>query len=141
MRLQQCGWEKLFPLLPFYPPTLYLDFASAFFSLDTTPTPSQFPLVLSNTLSFSVSILSTLSKMTAGTKTQYGDSDRDLSKLMHGKSSDDRNSFFSMLSKDHESHRAITDAYVGHWGDKNGDAETEEARDKRKAEYMNIVNK
>jgi sterol 24-C-methyltransferase len=79
--------------------------------------------------------------MTAGTKTQYGDSDRDLSKLMHGKSSDDRNSFFSMLSKDHESHRAITDAYVGHWGDKNGDAKTEEARDKRKGEYMNIVNK
>ena len=36
-------------------------------------------------------------------------------KLMHGKSSEERNAFFSMLGKNSKAHGDVTREYVGHW--------------------------
>lgn len=72
------------------------------------------------------------------------DVDRDASfvKLMHGKSAEQRNAFMSMLNKDRDSHRVITDDYIKHWeADNKIDGKTQEARDGRKEKYMSLVNK
>jgi sterol 24-C-methyltransferase len=63
------------------------------------------------------------------------------SKVMHGKSATDQNSYVSMLRKDHESHRLITDEYLRRWEEDQKGENTEEAREKRKGEYMSLVNK
>lgn len=67
------------------------------------------------------------------------DMDRDTSfvKVMHGKSAEQRNAFISMLKKDGQAHRMVTDEYLKHWQTDN----TEEARNDRKAKYMSLVNK
>ena len=57
-------------------------------------------------------------------------------KLMHGKSSEERNAFLSMLKKDHKAHSDVTREYVGHW-----EADDAEARDQRKSNYASLVNK
>jgi sterol 24-C-methyltransferase len=62
-------------------------------------------------------------------------------KLMHGKSSEERNAFMSMMKKNSNSHKNVTREYVGHW-EANGDVlDGESARDVRKGEYMSLVNK
>lgn len=68
--------------------------------------------------------------------------DAEFSKAMHGKSAEQRNAFMSMLTKDHEAHRIITNDYINHW-DNQGKAieDTAEAREKRKENYMSVVNK
>jgi sterol 24-C-methyltransferase len=63
---------------------------------------------------------------------------------MHGKSSEERNAFFSLLQKDSKSHEAVTREYVERWttnghGDDNDDVES--GRETRKGEYMSLVNK
>jgi sterol 24-C-methyltransferase len=68
-------------------------------------------------------------------------SDVAFSKAMHGKSAETQNSYASMLRKDHEAHRLITEEDLKRWEeDQNGD-NSEEAREKRKGEYMSLVNK
>ena len=57
-------------------------------------------------------------------------------RLMHGKSSEERNAFLSMLRKDSKTHGNVTRAYVGHW-----DGDDESARNQRKSNYMSLVNK
>lgn len=62
-------------------------------------------------------------------------------KLMHGKSSEERNAFLSMLKKDHKAHSDVTREYVGHW-ESNGVARDDDvARDQRKSNYATLVNK
>ncbi|OAL61980.1 sterol 24-C-methyltransferase [Trichophyton rubrum] len=51
---------------------------------------------------------------------------------MHGKSAEERNAFLAMLKKGNESHREITDKYVGFWDEKE--------RGERKDNYMSLVN-
>ncbi|GAB7328353.1 hypothetical protein MBLNU13_g00343t1 [Cladosporium sp. NU13] len=61
-------------------------------------------------------------------------------KLMHGKSSEERNAFLSMLKKDHKAHSDVTREYVGHW-ESNGVARDDDvARDQRKSNYASLVN-
>lgn len=64
------------------------------------------------------------------------------SKLMHGKSAEQRNAFMSMLNKHGDSHRLVTDNYLKLWNEdtKTGN-KTQEARDDRKEKYMPLVNK
>ena len=57
-------------------------------------------------------------------------------RLMHGKSSEERNAFLSMLRKDSKAHGDVTREYVGHW-----DGDDEAARNQRKGNYMSLVNK
>jgi sterol 24-C-methyltransferase len=64
-----------------------------------------------------------------------------LRKLMHGKSSEERNAFLSMLKKDNKAHSDVTREYVGHW-ESNGVAQDDKAaRDQRKTNYVSLVNK
>jgi len=62
---------------------------------------------------------------------------------MHGKSSEERNAFFSLLQKDSKAHGAVTREYVGQWtANGGGDAgDVESGRETRKGEYMSLVNK
>lgn len=69
---------------------------------------------------------------------------------MHGKSSEERNAFFSLLQKDSKAHGAVTREYVGQWatkgncnsyGDDNNEGDVEAARETRKGRYMSLVNK
>ena len=64
---------------------------------------------------------------------------------MHGKSSEERNAFFSLLQKDSKAHEAVTREYVGRWssnGYDNGNVgDVESGRETRKGEYMSLVNK
>lgn len=62
-------------------------------------------------------------------------------KLMHGKSSEERNAFLSMLKKDSKAHRAVTREYVSHWEVSGSALDDEAARDNRKGQYMSLVNK
>lgn len=62
-------------------------------------------------------------------------------KLMHGKSSEERNAFFAMLSKDSKSHKSITDNYVNYWETSGKAHDDEAAREDRKGKYMSLVNK
>lgn len=57
-------------------------------------------------------------------------------KVMHGNPAGQRNAFISMLKKDGQAHRMVTDDYLKHWKTDN----TEEARDGRKVKYMSLVN-
>jgi sterol 24-C-methyltransferase len=67
--------------------------------------------------------------------------DADFVKLMHGKSAEQGNAFFSMLKKDNEAHRLVTDDYLKLWeADSKATDKTEEAREARKANYMSLVN-
>ncbi|KAK2758973.1 hypothetical protein FQN54_003071 [Arachnomyces sp. PD_36] len=60
---------------------------------------------------------------------------------MHGKSPEQRNAFLSMLRKDRDSHRLITDDYLKHWETKGAMGnKTQESRDNRKEKYMSLVN-
>lgn len=62
---------------------------------------------------------------------------------MHGKSSEERNAFLSLLQKDSKSHEAVTREYVRRWSS-NGDGnvgDIESGRETRKGEYMSLVNK
>jgi hypothetical protein len=64
-------------------------------------------------------------------------------KLMHGKSSEERNAFLSMLKKDHKAHSEVTREYVGHWESSGGVKRDDDdvAREKRKSDYASLVNK
>lgn len=62
-------------------------------------------------------------------------------KLMHGKSSEERNAFLSMLKKDHKAHSDVTREYVGHWESDGVARDDESARDQRKSNYASLVNK
>ena len=64
-------------------------------------------------------------------------------KLMHGKSSEERNAFLSMLKKDHKAHSDVTREYVGHWESSVGVKREDDdvAREKRKSDYASLVNK
>ena len=62
-------------------------------------------------------------------------------KLMHGKSSEERNAFLSMIKKDSEAHRAVTREYVSYWETSGSARDDEAARDDRKGKYMSLVNK
>lgn len=66
--------------------------------------------------------------------------DADFQKAMHGKSATSRNAFLSMLNKDHEAHRVVTDEYVERWTNDDKHGTVEEAREARKSEYMQLVN-
>jgi sterol 24-C-methyltransferase len=55
---------------------------------------------------------------------------------MHGKSATERNAFISMLRKDGQAHRLVTDEYVKRWS-----ADSDEARKSRQDSYMSLVNK
>lgn len=71
----------------------------------------------------------------------FGSHDPVMRKLMHGKSSEERNAFFSMMGKDSKAHGDVTREYVGHW-ESNGVAHDDEvARDQRKSNYAALVNK
>jgi sterol 24-C-methyltransferase len=62
---------------------------------------------------------------------------------MHGKSSEERNAFLSLLQKDSKAHGAVTREYVRRWSS-NGDGnvgDIESGRETRKGEYMSLVNK
>lgn len=68
------------------------------------------------------------------------DADRDnaFAKSMHGRSAHQPNAFLSMMKKDGQSHRMVTDDYLSHWeAGRNG----QEGREGRKAKYMSLVNK
>jgi sterol 24-C-methyltransferase len=67
--------------------------------------------------------------------------DADFQKAMHGKSATSRNAFLSMLNKNHEAHRVVTDEYVNRWTNDDKHSTVEEAREARKSEYMQLVNK
>ena len=67
---------------------------------------------------------------------QSSDHEAAFVRLMHGKSAEERNAFFSMLKKDGQAHRAITDEYVQRWAE-----DSEQAREGRKEKYMSLVNK
>lgn len=61
---------------------------------------------------------------------------------MHAKSATERNAYLSMLKKDHEAHRSVTDSYLSYW--ENGGNEkpnTDEEGDARKENYMSLVNR
>lgn len=62
--------------------------------------------------------------------------EQELTKLMHGKSATERNAFVSMLRKDGQAHRLVTDEYVKRWS-----ADSDEARKSRQSSYMSLVNK
>lgn len=62
-------------------------------------------------------------------------------KLMHGKSSEERNAFFSMMKKDSDAHRDVTREYVGHWEAGGNALDDDAGRDVRKGKYMSLVNK
>ncbi|KAF3891710.1 Sterol 24-C-methyltransferase [Trichophyton interdigitale] len=51
---------------------------------------------------------------------------------MHGRSAEERSSFLAMLKKGNESHREVTDKYVGFWDEKECG--------ERKDNYMSLVN-
>lgn len=55
---------------------------------------------------------------------------------MHGKSATERNAFISMLRKDGQAHRLVTDEYVQRWTE-----DSDEARKSRQDSYMTLVNK
>ncbi|KAG9949044.1 putative tocopherol O-methyltransferase, partial [Aureobasidium melanogenum] len=61
--------------------------------------------------------------------------EQELTKLMHGKSATERNAFLSMLRKDGQAHRLVTDEYVKRWTE-----DSDEARKTRKDSYMSLVN-
>lgn len=63
-------------------------------------------------------------------------SEQELTKLMHGKSATKRNAFLSMLRKDGQAHRLVTDEYVKRWTE-----DSDEARKSRQDSYMSLVNK
>jgi sterol 24-C-methyltransferase len=69
------------------------------------------------------------------------DRNEDFVKVMHGKSVEQRNAFISMLAKDGQTHRMITDEYVNRWETSGKASDSNEARDTRKKEYMSLVNK
>jgi sterol 24-C-methyltransferase len=76
----------------------------------------------------------------AGTE-ELASQDPVMRKLMHGKSSEERNAFLSMLKKDNKAHSDVTREYVGHW-ERNGVAKDDDvARDQRKSNYASLVNK
>lgn len=52
---------------------------------------------------------------------------------MHGRSAEERSSFLAMLKKGNESHREVTDKYVGFWDEKECG--------ERKDNYMSLVNR
>lgn len=62
--------------------------------------------------------------------------EQELTKMMHGKSATERNAFISMLRKDGQAHRLVTDEYVKRWT-----ADSDEARKSRQDSYMSLVNK
>ena len=62
-------------------------------------------------------------------------------KLMHGKSSEERNAFFSMMKKNSDAHRDVTREYIGHWEAGGNALDDDAARDVRKGKYMSLVNK
>ncbi|KAI1924226.1 Delta(24)-sterol C-methyltransferase [Ophidiomyces ophidiicola] len=69
------------------------------------------------------------------------DADLAWTKAMHGSSMDEKNAFLAMLNKNNEAHRETTKEYVKRWKAADGtDAITEEARQERKTEYMEVVN-
>jgi sterol 24-C-methyltransferase len=61
--------------------------------------------------------------------------------VLHGKSAEKRNAFMSMLAKDDQAHRIITDEYVNRWETSGMISDSNGARDTRKKEYMSLVNK
>lgn len=63
-------------------------------------------------------------------------SEQELVKLMHGESAAERNAFFSMLRKDGQAHRLVTDEYVQRWNE-----DSKAARKGRQDSYMSLVNK
>ena len=67
--------------------------------------------------------------------------DADFQKAMHGKSATSRHAFLSMMNKDHEAHRVVTDEYVQRWTNDDKHSTVEEAREARKSQYMQLVNK
>jgi sterol 24-C-methyltransferase len=67
--------------------------------------------------------------------------DADFQKAMHGKSANSRHAFLSMLNKDHQAHRIITEEYVERWENDDKHATADEAREARKSQYMSLVNK
>jgi sterol 24-C-methyltransferase len=70
------------------------------------------------------------------TVTSIPSNEQELTKLMHGKSATERNAFISMLRKDGQAHRLVTDEYVKRWT-----ADNDEARKSRQDSYMSLVNK
>lgn len=60
---------------------------------------------------------------------------------MHGKSSEERNAFFSLLQKDSKAHEVVTKEYVRHWTSDKDVNDIEAGRETRKGEYMSLVNK
>ncbi|KAH8602842.1 delta(24)-sterol C-methyltransferase [Bisporella sp. PMI_857] len=71
---------------------------------------------------------------------EHVDRDAALVKIMHGKSAQQGNAFMSMISKDDQVHRMITDEYVRRWDVNDGAGDDSEAREKRKEQYMPLVN-
>ncbi|KAF4626221.1 hypothetical protein G7Y89_g11941 [Cudoniella acicularis] len=61
-------------------------------------------------------------------------------KIMHGRSAESTIGLGAMLGKDGEAHRMITDEYVKRWETTDTTADNTAGRDKRKAEYMPLVN-
>ncbi|WEW56410.1 sterol 24-C-methyltransferase [Emydomyces testavorans] len=61
---------------------------------------------------------------------------------MHAKSAEERNAFLSMLKKDSQAYREITDRYLNFWrsGDGKPRSNTEEEREGRSGKYMSLVN-
>jgi len=60
---------------------------------------------------------------------------------MHGKSSEERNAFLSLLQKDSKTHGAVTREYVGRWNSDDNVGDIESGRETRKGDYMSLVNK
>ncbi|PVH75062.1 CgERG6-2 protein [Cadophora sp. DSE1049] len=69
------------------------------------------------------------------------DHERDaaFSKVMHGKSVEEKSAFMAMLKKDSGSQGAAADAYFKHWDNKDAKIETEKDRLERKEDYANLT--
>lgn len=72
---------------------------------------------------------------------EHVDRDAAFVKVMHGRSAQKENAFISMISKDSQAHRMITDEYVRRWDVDDKTGNDDEAREKRKEDYMPLVNK
>ncbi|KAH8669653.1 S-adenosyl-L-methionine-dependent methyltransferase [Tricladium varicosporioides] len=64
----------------------------------------------------------------------------EFTKIMHGKSAEHNAGLRAVLNKDNEAHRMITSTYVARWEINDKSTDENEGREKRKLDYMPLVN-
>ncbi|RDW67235.1 sterol 24-C-methyltransferase [Aspergillus mulundensis] len=65
--------------------------------------------------------------------------DADFNKAMHGNSAQAQGGFAAMRQKSAAAQKAAVDEYFKHWDNKSAEAETEETREARRAEYATLT--